>query len=105
MPSPQYADLTANQVATVDLTDVVGALGATVKVTPATTSSSPVYFRGDGVTPAVKGAGCEVAGSGFAAWETARIARAHDPSTGADSTAVLKLVSAGAMTVKIEVVP
>lgn len=105
MPNPQYVTLTANTVATVDVTDSVPARGALVKVTTDDNSTQPIYFTTNGATPTVAGAGDEVVMAGGRNYETASVTKTHDPNTGTDGTAVVKLICAATAWVKVEVVP
>jgi hypothetical protein len=104
--NPQYATLTANVVTTVDVTDSVGKDGlALVKVTTDDNTTAPIYFRTDGTDPVVAGAQAEVLLSGGRNYEVASIAKSHNANTGVDGTAVVKLISAAAAWVKVEVIP
>lgn len=102
--TPQYATLTPNSVTTFDFSDQVGNyLSRQVKVTVGDGASAPVYFRTDGTAPTVGGAGCDIVWAA-GGWETATLAPPIDPSTGARSgQAVVKLISAAAAGVKVEV--
>lgn len=104
MPTPQYVTLTPNSVTTLDFSDQVSNyLARQVKVTVGDGAAAPVYFRADGVTPAVGGAGCEIVWSG-GGYETTSIAPPVDPTTGVRSgPTTVKLISAAAATVKVEV--
>lgn len=106
MPSPYYPTLTANTVATVDVTaDLAGGTSSakTVKVTTDDQTTAHIYFRTDGVAPTVAGSGCEVLLAGGRGWETSSIVLPRDPYTGVASAATVKLISAAGAWVKVEV--
>lgn len=103
MPLIKHVTLTANTVSTVDFTSV-HRLGAVVRVTHKGNVANDVFFRGDGVDPALSGDDCQtILGGSSPSWETASLLRAHDSATGVDGVAVLKLISDGPVKVEVEI--
>lgn len=97
--NPQYVTLTPNTVATLDFTTVAGTSIAAAKVITDGAVANRVYFTADGSTPTTDGAGVWSLLGGFPGYKTVALTAATD------ATKKVKILSAGAAWVCVEVYP